>query len=260
MNKQNETIRNIMAHRSIRKYTSEPIAEDIMQTLFAAAGMAPSSVHMQAYSIIRIRDAALREKLGELGGQRCVTDGAELLLFVLDLHRSERLAAGGEEAFTAAGDYYSFQQAMLDTVLAAQNLSLAAESLGIGTVYLGTLTQPAQEVIELLELPQLTFPVVGLSLGWPAEDPEVKPRLPEAAVVFTDRYRDTDTYRELLADYNSQMADYYATRTDNRRVADFTEMVRLRYSGLTLEIGKRNYRALAAQGFTWAVQEARDGE
>lgn len=260
MYKENETIRNIMSHRSIRKYTSEPIPAETMEKLFAAAGMAPSSVHMQAYSIIRIRSAALRQKLGELGGQRCVTDGAELLLFVLDLHRAQRLAAGGEEEFTAAGDFYSFQQAFIDTVLAAQNLALAAESLGIGTVYLGTLTQPAQEVIELLALPQLTFPVVGLSLGWPAEDPEVKPRLPQEAMVFIDRYCDTDAFQEQLAAYDATLADYYATRTDNRRVADFTETVRLRYSGLTEEIGKRNYRALAAQGFTWAVQEVRDGK
>jgi FMN reductase (NADPH) len=82
----------------------------------------------------------------------------------------------------------NFLVCVLDVGIAAQNGALAAESLGLGICYLGSVRNNAQAVIDLLALPHLVFPVVGMTVGWPAAPPIVRPRLPTSAILYWERY------------------------------------------------------------------------
>ncbi|EXJ14836.1 Oxygen-insensitive NADPH nitroreductase [Imhoffiella purpurea] len=102
----------------------------------------------------------------------------------------------------------------------AQNLSLAAESLGLGCVFIGAIRNDPDRVAELLELPDLVAPLFGLCLGWPADDPLVKPRLPRQVILHQDVYR--DPLPQTMADYDARMAEYYSARPTNRRSGNWS--------------------------------------
>jgi FMN reductase (NADPH) len=100
----------------------------------------------------------------------------------------------------------SFLIAAVDASLAMQNAALAAESLGLGMCYIGAIRNQPAEVIELLGLPQLVFPVSGMTLGWPAIEPFIRPRLPLNAVLHWEAYG-TEGEQEALAEYDQAMID-----------------------------------------------------
>ena len=98
----------------------------------------------------------------------------------------------------------SFLIPAMDCAIASQTAALAAESLGLGICFVGSIRNNPQEVIDLLELPQHTFPIVGMTLGWPAKEPHLKPRLPLPAILHWENYQtDQDT---ALLDYDRTMA------------------------------------------------------
>lgn len=254
----NETIRRQLEHRTIRAFTSQAVDDELLRVLEKVAQRAPSSTGMQSWSLIRIEDSILREKLRDLAGQMYMSEVPVLYAFVLDMYRHSRIAAEKQVEFTGYEDYYSYHQAMLDTALAAQNMVVAAESLGLGTVYFGSMTTHAQEVAELLHLPEGTMPVVGLGVGWPAQEPQLKPRLPGEAQVFVDRYQTFADYHQLLADYDAEMREYYDMRDLNRRVDSFTDQTARRYGGMTLAASRNNLELLDRQGFTWQKRVRRE--
>jgi len=104
----------------------------------------------------------------------------------------------------ASGETYEQFIADVTAALAMQNAALAAESLGLGMCYIGAIRNHPAEVIELLQLPRLVFPISGMTLGWPAVRPFVKPRLPLEAVLHWERY-DTAGEAEALASYDRTM-------------------------------------------------------
>lgn len=246
----NHTIQTQLAHRTIRRWQDREVPEEWVAQLLAVGQRAPSSTGMQCSSIIRITDAALKEKLAELSGQ-AYTVAPVLMVLVLDMYRNGEIAREKGEVFTGASDYYSFQQAMLDVGIMAQNMVVAAESLGLGTVYFGSLVMKAKALAELLHLPERTLPVVGLGIGFPAVEPQLKPRLPLASQVFDNEYRREDSYLKALAEYDAVMQEYYDTRDMNRRVDSFTTQVARRYGGATLPAGQELFSLVTEQGFTW---------
>lgn len=107
----------------------------------------------------------------------------------------------------------------------AQNALLAAQSLGLGGVYIGGLRNHPAEVSELLGLPDRVIPLFGLCLGHPAQQPEQKPRLPRALVVHQERYqRELD--RDLLAHYDQQIEAYYQARSSNNKLQTWSGQIR----------------------------------
>jgi nitroreductase len=124
-----------------------------------------------------------------------------------------------------------FVTATVDVALLAQNVLLAAESLGMGGVFIGGIRNDPQTVCDLLAIPEQAYPVFGMCLGWPAHDPPPKPRLPVEAVLFTDRYPDAHD-RQTLAAYDRTINHYYLNRNDNlrdetwtRQMADFMSRI-----------------------------------
>jgi nitroreductase len=208
----NDTLRLLAAHRSIRKFTAEPMPDAQVEAIVRAGQAAASSSNIQAVTVIRVRDAARRERLAEVaGGQAHVASAAAFLVFCADLHRP-RLACEAQGGTFQEGMTEHFIIATADAALFAQNCVVAAESLGLGTCYIGALRNDPQTVSDLLDLPRGVYPLFGLCLGHPAQDPEVKPRLPLEAVLGEDVYPEA-AQAGAIAEYDERIRAYYRSRT-----------------------------------------------
>ena len=182
-------IEQIHKHRSIREYKPEPIPESLLDEILEAGIRTSSSGNMQTYSIIVTRDPGLREQLLEPHLQQTmVVDAPVLLTFCADFHRMRRWLALSD-APDNFDNYFSFMVAAIDAVLVSQTVALAAESKGLGICYLGSTFSNADQIGEILELPLNVVPVAGFSLGYPAEDPDLRDRLPASGLIHKEKYR-----------------------------------------------------------------------
>ncbi|MEC7212165.1 MAG: nitroreductase family protein, partial [Pseudomonadota bacterium] len=135
--------------------------------------------------------------------------------------------------------------ATVDTALYAQNIVIAAESAGLGICYIGALRNDPARVTQLLGLPQQVYPVFGLCLGHPAQDPEVKPRLPVGVTLKENSYS-TDGEEEAIAAYDEQMRTYYANRSANIKIQGWSDQM----AGLLAKEGRPHMLPfLRSQGF-----------
>ena len=241
----NTTIDLLNGHRSIRRFTDTPIAVDLLERLIGAAQAAASSSFLQGVTIIRVTDDDRRRALREVAGcQRYIEEAPEFLVFCADLSRSMRCCEmhGGK---AAEGLTEQFIIATVDTALYAQNLVVAAESAGLGICYIGALRNDPARVTEILELPQQVYPVFGMCLGYPDQDPEVKPRLPLSVVLKENGYHTTGE-AEAIAAYDERMRAYYAARTDNQKAQGWSEQM----AGLLGREGRPHMlEFLRSQGF-----------
>lgn len=187
----NDTLARLLSHRSVRAYRPDPLPDGVIETLVAAAQSAASSSNLQLWSVVAVRDPARRDRLAELaGGQQHIRQAPLILVWIADLARGHDIAADKGEAVEGFEFLESFTVAAVDAALAAQNAVVAAESLGLGTVYIGALRNRPLEVAAVLDLPPHAAAVFGLVVGWPdpATPAAVKPRLPQAAVLHEERY------------------------------------------------------------------------
>jgi len=220
----NETIRLLQRHRSIRKFGDQTLPQASLDELIRAGQAAATSSFIQACTVIQVDDAASRERLAELaGGQAYVASAARFLVFCADMQR-HRLACEMQGADMLSGFTEQFVTATVDVALFAQNVVVAAESLGLGICYIGGLRNDPQAVSELLELPELVYPVFGLCIGTPAQDPEVKPRLPLEVVLKRDRYSDTGDAGRIAA-YDAAARDYYRGRSGGSKDIDWSGQI-----------------------------------
>jgi nitroreductase len=227
-----ETLAVALRHRTIRAFTAEPVAEDELQRLLDAARHAPTSSFYQQTTVIRVHDPAIREIVHQASGQPYVGgDRGELLVFVVDLHRNARIRAEAGVSLEPLERAALFLQGVEDTMLAAQNLSLAAEAAGLGTVYLGSIGGDARSVIRALRLPERTLPLVGLLVGHPDQAPQAKPRLPLSVTTAVDAYPEADDYHAALRGYDAEVAQYYDLRDTSRRVDAFTSQIARKLGG-----------------------------
>lgn len=164
----NETIASQLAHRTIRAYKDQPLTEAEVTTLMDVARHTATSSFLQSCTVLHITDPQVRETIGAASGQPYVggTKG-DLFIFVADLYRNSRIRAERGISSEALGSINLFLTALEDALLAAQNVVVAAESMGLGTVYLGSILADPRPVVKVLELPELTFPIVGLLVGHP---------------------------------------------------------------------------------------------
>lgn len=215
----------MLEHRSIRSWKEDQIPEEIMDKLFQVANRTSTSNGMQNASIIRVKDPAKRAALAEIAGQAYLETVPELLVFLVDNFRNVKIMEekNSEEIF--ANDADRFFQGWTDACLMAQSIALAAELNDLGIVYFGSILNDARKVIEILNLPENTFPVVGLGIGYPNQDPQLKPRMAVTDKVFLDEYQVKDSYVEALADYDKEMQTYYDLRNANKALDAFTDQV-----------------------------------
>lgn len=215
----------LLNHRTIREFKSSPIPPQQLSILLDVAKRTASSQGMQSFSIIRIVDPAIKAQIAEVCNQEYVARVPELFIFLVDAYRNSRIAREQGVVSDSERDSDRFFQGWTDASLAAQNMVAAAEMGGFGTVYFGSILNNVPKMIEILKLPELTFPMLGLGIGVPNQKPQLKPRMPREANVFDDAYTVFDSYKELLEDYDEEMEQYYDLRDTNRRVDSFTKQI-----------------------------------
>ena len=214
------TIDLLRSHRSIRHFTDAPIGDEQREAIIASAQGASSSSFLQCSSIIRVTDPQLRQQLVTMsGGQQHVARAAEFWVFCADFNRLLQICPDAR-----LGLAEQLLLGAVDSAMMAQNALVAAESLGLGGVYIGGIRNSIEEVTELLKLPQHVLPLFGLCLGWPADNPEVKPRMPAAMLVHENAYQPVD--EAVLAQYDEQMAQYYLSRGSNTRRDTWSDHIR----------------------------------
>jgi nitroreductase len=185
---QNPTIELIHHHASVRHYKSDPVPASMIETIVAAAQCASTSSNLQAYSVVAVSDPAKREKLSTLcGNQGFIREAPIFLAWCADLARLDHIC--NKQGFSQVTGYVeNFLVPVVDAALAAQNAALAAESLGLGICYIGYIRNIPEEIIDLLELPKLTFPITGMTVGWPSKPPHKRPRMPLNAILHWEKY------------------------------------------------------------------------
>ncbi len=216
----NEMIHKMEQHASVRKYKNESIPKNIVERMVQAAQHAASSHFVQAYSVMYITNENLKAQLAELSGNRHVKDCAAFFVCCADLKRLEK-ACEKHGAEIKSDTVEDFIVATVDVSLFAQNLALAAESLGYGICYIGGIRNNPEEVSQLLHLPDKVYPVFGMTVGVPNESHAVKPRLPVEAILHDNTY-DENKYDELLEEYDRTTNEYYKGRTTNQKDVTWT--------------------------------------
>ena len=198
------TVELMHRHGSVRSYKPDPVPPDLVETLVAAAQRASTSSNLQVVSVVAVTEAPLRTRLAELCGKQAHIAQAPLFLaWCADLHRLER--ACELRGYAQVTDYVeNFLMCAVDAGIAAQNAALAAESLGLGICYIGGIRNNTQAVIELLALPRLVFPVVGMTVDWPKAATAVRPRLAPSTILHWETY-DPHPRDAVLHDYDMAM-------------------------------------------------------
>lgn len=221
----------LSAHRSIRKFSGRSVDTDLLRSLITAAQCTSTSHHVQAYTIVQVIDPDIRQKIADMAGpQPWVARAPVFLVFCADLTRLIR-ACRHHKVDPETGWAEQMLVATVDTALVAQSLMLGAESEGLGGVFIGGIRNDPDLVCDLLHIPEHAYPVFGMCLGYPDNDPAPKPRLPMGAVFHKDRFRSAPE-QAALTDYDRVIQAYYENRapglkdrTWTRQMADFTGQV-----------------------------------
>lgn len=208
------TWETIFAHRSIRKFTNQAIEPNVLNQLIFAGQMASTSSYLQNVSVIRVTDPAKRAQIRQVctnatqgKGHAYVEHCAEFLVFCIDGTRHKYFAPEAQLDWTEV-----LLVGAVDVGIFAQNVMLAAEAIGLGGVYIGSLRNDVNQIAQILNTPEHVMPLVGMCLGYPDQSPEQRPRLPLPTVLFENEYVAPNSSQ--LDEYNQVVKDYYQQRSN----------------------------------------------
>lgn len=177
-------------HVTVRNFKEKDIDPQLLKSILYAGSRASTTGNMQLYSVVVTRDEEMREKLAPIHFNQPVAKNAPVLLtFVADFNRFSRWCENND-AEPGYDNFLSFTTAVIDALLVAQNVCVAAENAGLGICYLGTTTYNAKEIIDILKLPKLTFPITTVALGYPTEVPVLTDRIPVEGIIHDEVYSD----------------------------------------------------------------------
>ncbi|MGF7048995.1 FMN reductase (NADPH) [Paenibacillus sp. DS2015] len=221
----NETLALLMNHRSIRAYHDTPVSQDQLASIVAAGQMASTSSNVQAYTVIAVTDPELKSKVAKLAGNQVYIEQCPVfLVWCADLYRLKKVTEShlGDTSYEDSTE--NFIVATVDATLAAQNAAIAAESLGLGIVYIGGVRNQIAEISELLGLPELVYPVFGMCIGYPNQETGLRPRLPMKAVLHMNGYSREQSVEEVKA-YDTTTKQYLLERTNGQNDATWSQMM-----------------------------------
>lgn len=203
-----DTIAHLLDHRSVRAYRADPLPTGTLETLVAAAQSAATSSNMQTWSVVAITDPDRKARLAAMSNNQTFIVGCPLfLVFLADLSRARRLGEAEGVDLVQLPYLETFLVAAVDAALAAQNVVVAAESLGLSTVYIGALRNDPAGVAAELELPSGAMGMFGLCVGYAENASQVKPRLAQAAILHHETYQVPDE-AALRASYDAELAAF----------------------------------------------------
>lgn len=215
----NKTLSDILAHRSCRKYKSDPVTEDLLQTLFATAFSSPSKSDLQQTSVIRIKDRSKQKRIADFSSSTSwVANAPVFMVWCGDSRRIRRLSDWRGHIF-ANNHLDAFMNAAVDAGIAMQTFIIAAESVGLGCCPVSEIRDHIHLLSTELELPDWVFPVAGLCVGWPAEESKISLRLPLNTTMHVDKYDDSELY-EQVADYDIRREAIEQTPPEQQRMVE----------------------------------------
>lgn len=187
-----DAVRHMCERRSIRTFADKEISDADLKLILQAGINAATGGNLQPYSIITERNKERNKKLSKLcGGQPFIENADTNLIFVLDWYKYGIYAKQKKAPFYNSRIYMHFLIALEDVMCTAQSIETAAHMLGIGSCYVGSSNSCGKEIIDMYNMPQLTYPVLILSLGYPGEkQPPRAPKLSYDMIVFEGKYRD----------------------------------------------------------------------
>ena len=241
----------IFKHRSVRRYKSTPIPEDILKNILEAASRASTCGNMQLYSLVVSQSEEMRRRLSPCHfNQPMVMQAPCVVTVCADVHRFS-MWCRQRNAEPVYDNFAWFMNAVTDALLAAQNLILQAEYHGLGICVLGTTIYTAAEIAKILTLPEGVIPVTAVVLGYPDETPALTDRLPLEAVVHFENYTEYTA---------SEIDELWAEREESDESKSIVEQngednlaqvfTRHRYRGEdNLAISRSYFELLKKQGF-----------
>jgi FMN reductase [NAD(P)H] len=243
--------KSISLRRTIRKYKSEPLDENMLNELLELSMRTQTMGNLQLYSVVMTKDEETKRRLAPAHfNQPMVTQAPVVLTVCADFNRTSqwcrnRMAEPGYD------NLLSFMNAASDALLYAQTFCNLAEAKGLGICYLGTTLYNPQAIIDALGLPRLVMPVATLTIGWPDEEPELSDRLPLEAILHNERYTDYDAGRigRFYAHKESLPENKHFVEINNKQTLAqvFTD---LRYTKQDNEAMSQTFlEALRKQGF-----------
>lgn len=209
----NQTLKLMQSHCSVRHYSTEPVTTSMVHSILTSAQCASTSSFVQAYSVIQVTDDNVRKKISEIaGGQVWVAQAPVFFVFCADLTRLIQ-SCSTHDIKSESGYTEQSLVATVDTALFGQNVILAAESEGLGGVFIGGIRNDPHAICNLLDIPEHVFPVFGMCLGFPSQKRAIKPRLPLDSILKMGKYHSTD--HQDLQEYDEVTSKYWASRKNN---------------------------------------------
>lgn len=203
----NQTMKLLFERASCRNFSDRKIPSDVLQLILEAGTHGPTGGNLQPYSLIKIEDDETKQKLTELGIQSFITKAPVVLLFCIDWRRIERWASLEVAPFTATSSFPHFWISFIDTVICAQNICTAADSMGLSSVYIGTVLELFKEIRDMFKLPKGVFPIVLLCIGYPKAKPLPRKKLGVDVIVHSEQYREMED-EELINAFNLKYHNY----------------------------------------------------
>lgn len=183
-------MKNLLTRRSIRRYTDQPVGDELLNRLFHEAARTQTMGNLQLYSVVVTRSEEKKQQLAPAHfNQPMVTQAPVVLTICADFNRTTAWARH-RQADPGYDNFLSYQNAAIDALLYTQTLCNLMDEAGLGYCYLGTTVYQPQQIIDVLQLPRLVMPVATLTVGWPAEEPPLSDRLAADAFVHQETYAD----------------------------------------------------------------------
>lgn len=211
----NRTMQLLLERASCRDFAEKEIPDDILRLVLETGIHAPSGGNLQPFSIIKIKEPAIRAKLAEMCDQNFIGKAPVNLLFCIDWHRLERWAKLEIAPYSGSSAFIHFWISFQDTIIAAQNICTAADAMDLGSVYIGTVADFLRELRDMFDLPDSVLPVVLLCLGYPKEKPQVRRKLALEVIVHDEKYHDFEDPK-LIDAYNDKYPEVKIAISEER--------------------------------------------
>ena len=242
---------NFSNRRTIRKYTDEDISLEKIYEMLEIASHASTTGNMQLYSVVVTKDKESKDLLSPLHfNQPMIKNAPIVLTFCVDYNRFTKWCEYSD-AVPGYNNFHSFISAALDTTIIAQQFCSIAESEGLGICYIGTTTYNANGIIDLLNLPKLTVPLITITVGHPAEIPNISDRISAKGFIHKEKYSDYDKNSiETIYGYKENLEDNIQYIKENNKTTLAQVFTDVRYTTANnIHFSKEFMNVLRQQGF-----------
>ena len=249
----NPVIECLLKHKSIRKFKDTPVEKEKLDLIIKSAQAAPNWCNGQHVSIIAVKDKESKARLAKWSlNQSFINTCLIFLVFCADFYRTSlAFEKNGKDVKPFVEQLDSVLVGSHDVGIAMENAIIAAESMGLGIVCIGGIRQTSLSVVKELNLPKYVIPIVGLCIGYPDANPDIKPRLAPYTILFEGKY-DTTHLKEEIDKYDEVYRNYVRNRGSNNKDTNWSAQLSSYYVN-EIKDNKgtydQDYELLKQQGF-----------